>query len=87
MHIKMDVFLHADDLSQLLTKVNKFMATLDDVVSKLAALSTAADGIISLLNSKQGGGIDSAKLQDVVDAIGTLTDKINEAIAANTPAP
>jgi ABC-type transporter Mla subunit MlaD len=87
MHIKMDVFLHADDLSQLLTKVNKFMATLDDVVSKLAALSTAADGIISLLNSKQGGGVDPAKLQDVVDAIGTLTDKINEAIAANTPAP
>lgn len=91
MHIKCDIFFHADELKDLsqvvhqLLGVDKIMATLDDVVSKLAALTTATDGIVSLLNSKQGGGVDPAKIQAIIDAIGNLTDKVNEAIAANTP--
>ncbi len=91
-HVHMDAPLVA--LLQSLTQgVRTIMATLDDLVAKVAAISTVEDSVIALLTDIKArldaaiaGGADPVKLQALSDAIDAQTAKLTDAVTANTPA-
>jgi hypothetical protein len=81
-------------LHDLTHKADRIMALLDDVVSKVTALSTVEDSVIALLTDIKAkldaaiaGGADPAKLQALSDAIDAQKQKLTDAVTANTPTP
>lgn len=80
-------------LQQLTHKVNFAMATLDDLVSKVQALTTVDESVVALLTdlkTKLDAAIasgDPAKLQQLSDALDAQTQKLSDAVTANTPTP
>jgi len=95
-HAEMEALIRAlgrdGPFSQLLlSKLEKIMATLDDVVAKVAALGTVEDSVVALLTDLKtkldaaiASGADPAKLQALSDAIGAQTDKLAKAVTDNT---
>ncbi len=77
-------------IGAILHKLEAIMATLDDLVTKVTALSDVEDGVIALLNDIKtrldAAGQDPAKLQALSDAIDAQSAKLAAAVAANTPA-
>lgn len=79
-------------LHQILTNQEKIMATLDDVVAKVSALSTVNDSVIALLTDIKAkldqaiASNDPAKLQQLSDALDAQKQKLTDAVSANTPA-
>ena len=73
-------------------KLEKIMATLDDVVNKVTDLGSVEDGVVTLLTdvkTKLDAAIasgDPAKIQQISDALGAQKQKLADAITANTPA-
>ncbi len=91
-HVHMDAPLVAL-LQSLSQGVRTIMATLDDLVAKVAAISTVEDSVIALLTDIKArldaaiaGGADPVKLQALSDAIDAQTAKLTDAVTANTPA-
>lgn len=98
--IRLDVFHHVvlgDSenplIKLILSKLEKAMATLDDVVAKVAALTTVDDSVVALLGDLKtkldaaiAGGADPAKLQALSDALGAQTQRLSDAVTVNTPA-
>jgi len=75
----------------LLSKLEKIMATLDDVVAKVTALGTVEDSVVALLTDLKAkldaaiaAGADPVKLQALSDAIGAQTDRLTKAVTDNT---
>ena len=68
----------------------KIMATLDDLVAKVANISTVEDSVIALLTDiaarLKEAGQDQAKLDALAAAIDDQTKKLSDAVVANTPA-
>jgi len=95
-HAEMEALIRAlgrdGPFSQLLlSKLEKIMATLDDVVAKVAALGTVEGSVVALLTDLKtkldaaiASGADPAKLQALSDAIGAQTDKLAKAVTDNT---
>jgi hypothetical protein len=98
--IRLDVFHHVvlgDSenplIKLILSKLEKAMATLDDVVAKVAALTTVDDSVVALLGDLKtkldaaiSSGADPAKLQALSDALGAQTQRLSDAVTTNTPA-
>jgi GH18 family chitinase len=65
------------------------MATLDDVIAKVTNIGTVEDSVIALLQDLKdkldAAGTDPAKLQALSDAIDAQTQKLSDAVTANTP--
>lgn len=77
----------------LLSKLETLMATLDDVVAKVTALGSVEDSVVALLTDLKAkldaaiaAGADPVKLQALSDALGAQTQKLSDAVTANTPA-
>lgn len=77
----------------LLSKMETLMATLDDVVVKVTALTTVDDSVVALLGDLKtkldaaiAAGGNPAQLQALSDALGAQTDRLSAAVTANTPA-
>jgi hypothetical protein len=97
--IRLDVYHHvvlADDsnplLKLILAKLENVMAQLDDVITKVTALTTVTDGVVALLTDLKtkldaaiNAGADPAKLQALSDALGQQTQRLADAVAVNTP--
>lgn len=66
------------------------MATLDDVVTAVAAEDTVIDSVVTLLTDIKAkldaAGQDPVKLQALSDDIAAQTKKMADAVVANTPA-
>ncbi len=68
------------------------MATLDDIVAKVTALTAVDDSVVALLQdlkAKLDAAIasgDPAKIQAIADSIGAETTRLAAAVVANTPA-
>lgn len=67
--------------------------TLNDIVTKVQALTTVDDSVVALLTDLKNkldqaiaGGADQATLQEISDALGSQTDRLAAAVTANTPA-
>lgn len=80
-------------LDLLLHKVNLMSVTLNDIVTKVQALTTVDDSVVALLTDLKNkldqaiaGGADQATLQEISDALGSQTDRLAAAVTANTPA-
>lgn len=98
--IRLEVFHHVvfgDSenplIKLILSKLETAMATLDDVVAKVAALTTVDDSVVALLGDLKtkldaaiAGGADPAKLQALSDALGAQTQRLSDAVTVNTPA-
>src|SRR4029450_11366032 len=98
--IRLDVFHHVvlgdseNPLIRLiLSKLETVMATLDDVVAKVQALTTVDDSVVALLTDLKAkldaaisAGADPAKLQALSDALGAQTQRLSDAVTTNTPA-
>lgn len=80
-------------LNTLLQRTKDMAATLDDVVAKVAALSTVEDSVVSLLTSIKAqldaaiASGDMTKVQAVADALDAQKQKLADAVTANTPTP
>lgn len=79
-------------LRQLITIAEALMATIQDLITKVASESTVDDSIITLLNgiSQQlkdalAAGGSPAQIQAVSDALDANIAKIQAAVTANTP--
>lgn len=98
--IRLDVFHHVvfgdteNPLTKLiLEKVNAMATTLSDLVTKVAALKTVEDSVVTLLGDLKSrldaaiaGGSDPAALQALSDDIGAQTQRLSDAVVQNTPA-
>ena len=79
-------------INSLKEGVNKMAATLDDLLTKVAAEKTVDDSIIALLvdvKAKLDAAIasgDLTKIQAIADALDAEQQKIVAAVVANTPA-
>ena len=69
------------------------MALLDDIISKVSALTTVDDSVVALLTDLKtkldaaiAAGGDPAKLQAISDALGAQTQRLSDAVTVNTPA-
>ena len=71
---------------------DKIMATIDDVVSAVAAEKTVVDSAVALLNQLTAmlqaaiASGDPAKIQPAIDAINANKAELADAVTANTPA-
>lgn len=89
---RIDLYVHVDSSATdtLLTKVSSIMATLDDLVTKVTALTAVDDSVVALLQDLKtrldAAGTDPAKLQALSDSIATQTQRLADAVTANTPA-
>lgn len=78
-------------LLEINAKVNYLMATIQDVQNAVASESTVDDSIITLLNSivqqlkDAQASNDPAALDAVVASIQANTQKLSDAVTANTP--
>lgn len=74
----------------ILNKLEDMMATLDDVVSKVTAVGTVEDSVITLLGQIKAkldaAGQDPTKLQALSDALDAQAAKLSQAVTDNTPA-
>jgi len=69
------------------------MAKIDDLTAAVAAQSTVEDGIITLLKGvsqqladlKAAGGASPAQLDEVLAGLNANTQKLADAVVANTP--
>jgi hypothetical protein len=101
MNLRIDVYVHGvmpdatlqNMITVLTQKVDKAMATLDDIVQKVQALTTVDDSVVTLLGDLKAkldaaiaGGADPAKLQALSDALGQQTQRLSDAVTQNTPA-
>lgn len=77
-------------LGRLLQLMEHIMATLDDLVTKVTAIGTVEDSVIALLTDisarLKAAGQDQAKLDALSAAIDAQTQKLSDAVTANTPA-
>lgn len=66
------------------------MATLDDLVTKVANIGTVEDSVITLLTDisarLKAAGQDQTKLDALAAAIDAQSQKLSDAVVANTPA-
>lgn len=86
-----DPFWYAPEWARELdAKLVKIMATLDDVVAKVAALDTVEDSVVALLRDIKAkldaAGADPAKLRQLSDALDAQSKKLSDAVVENTPA-
>lgn len=81
---KLDRFFNA-----LLNSQEKIMATLDDLVTKVSNIGTVEDSVIALLTDisarLKAAGQDQAKLDELSASLDAQTQKLTEAVTANTP--
>jgi hypothetical protein len=74
-------------------RLRKIMATLDDLIAKVTALTAVDDSVVALLTDlkdKLDAAIasgDPAKIQAISDALGEQTQRLADAVTANTPTP
>jgi hypothetical protein len=72
-------------------RLRRIMATLDDLVAKVTALTAVDDSVVALLvdlKAKLDAAIasgDPAKIQAIADALGEQTQRLADAVTANTP--
>lgn len=78
---------------KLIEFMEKVMASLDDIAARVKAESDVVDSAVALINGFKdkldaaiANGADPAKLQQLSDDIGSQTDRLSAAVAANTPA-
>ncbi len=89
----MSFFIYFHEDPRILARLEAIMATLDDIVAKVTALTTVDDSVVALLQdlkAKLDAAIasgDPAKIQAISDAIGAQTDRLSAAVTANTPTP
>lgn len=96
--MRIDIYIHdAHEESPLLKlalfKLETMMSTLDDVIAKVTALGTVEDSVVALLTDLKAkldaaiaAGADPVKLQALSDALGAQTQRLSDAVTANTPA-
>jgi hypothetical protein len=95
--LHVDVHLHRDPsldlaLARIEGKLGAIMALLDDIVVKVTALTAVDDSVVALLTdlkAKLDAAIasnDPVKLQEIADALGVQTQRLADAVKANTPA-
>ena len=102
-HHRVDVYVHLPESSQgsrfdkieallqvLITKENKIMASIDDVLAQVSELPSINDSLDQVFAKLQelivAGGADPAKLQQALDMIVAQKERTKAAIVANTPA-
>lgn len=97
--IRLDVFHHVvlgDSenplLKLILTKLETVMASIADVVAKVAALKTVEDSVVALLadlktrlDAAIAAGADPVALQALSDDLGNQAQRLADAVVANTP--
>jgi hypothetical protein len=102
--MRLDVYLHFAPsepdpvLSRILQKLcsieekqEAIMPILDDIVAKVAALTTVGDSVIALLTELRAdldeaiANGDLVKLQAISDGLGAETTRLADAVVANTP--
>lgn len=83
----------SEAIALILKKGDSIMAILDDVVAKVTALTTVDDSVVALLTDLKvkldaaiAAGNDPVKLQAISDALGAQTQRLTDAVSANTPA-
>ncbi len=87
---KLDVIINMLKAAQ--TREEALMAALDELVAKVAANGDAVNSAVVLLQDVKAkldeaiAANDPAKLQELSDALGAQTQKLADAIVANTPA-
>jgi hypothetical protein len=80
-------------VKRIVTKQELTMALLDDIVTKVTALTAVDDSVVALLTelkAKLDAAIasnDPVKLQAISDALGVQTQRLADAVTANTPTP
>lgn len=97
--IRLDVFHHVvfgDSenplIKLILSKLEIVMASLNDVVAKVAALKSVEDSVVTLLGDLKSrldaaiaAGADPAALQALSDDLGAQTQRLADAVTQNTP--
>lgn len=77
-------------IGELLQKVNKLMALIDDLQAQVATNTDAVQSAITLLGNLKAAldaaGTDPVKLQAIKDALSSSDTALASAITANTPA-
>lgn len=76
-------------ICMLSTHMEAIMATLDDLVTKVANIGTVEDSVVTLLADisarLKAAGQDQTKLDALAAAIDAQTTKLSDAVVANTP--
>lgn len=80
----------AETFPTIITQGRQIMAMLDDLTAKVEANNKVDESAITLLQGlKQKldeAGTDAAKLKELSNSLGSSTDALAAAVAANTPA-
>jgi hypothetical protein len=97
--VRIDVYHHfqqpgLDPFTHLLAEILKMSAQLDALISAVAANTTITESAITLLTGLHAkllellaNGIDPVAVQQLADDLSAETQKLADAITANTPAP
>jgi hypothetical protein len=97
--VRIDVFHHfeppdSDTFTRLLEEILKMSAQLDALTAAVAANTTVTESAITLLTGLHAklleliaNGIDPVAVQQLADDLSAETQKLADAITANTPAP
>lgn len=86
--MNINVYVHHDPALKHL--LEKLMATLDDLVTKVNDIGTVEDSVITLLADisarLKAAGQDQAKLDALAASLDSQKEKLASAVTANTPA-
>ena len=97
--MRIDIYHHFEPpgtevklLQELNTRITKMAKTLDDLVAQVAALTTVDDSVVALLTDIKArldaaiASGDPTKIQALSDALAAQTQRLADAVVANTPA-
>ena len=97
--MRVDVYHHFqhigfDPFAQILEEIRKMSAQLDALVAAVSANTTITESAITLLQGLHAklleliaNGIDPVAVQQLADDLSAQTQKLADAVTANTPAP
>ena len=97
--MRIDVYHHfqhagLNPFTQILTEILKMSAQLDALTAAVAANTTVTESAITLLTGLHtkllellANGIDPVAVQQLADDLSAETQKLADAITANTPTP
>lgn len=87
--IKSDIA--TESLARIETQLTQVMALLTDLEAQVARNTEVDESAVLLLQGLKAkldeAGTDPVKLKELSDSLGSSTDKLAAAVAANTPAP
>lgn len=96
MTIRVDVFVHFPDFSDLksiLQRINDMASTLDSLTAAVARNTDVTGSAVTLLQGLKtkldeliAAGSNPAALQALADSLGADTQKLADAVVVNTPA-